>query len=220
MGKFCSGATSRSSSQPNSISSSISRLPRRARRSRNRSSYVPTRRPITVCFAALHESSCGTPAQGAAVLGFVGASYYFSTVDTRENQAFVKDWEASYKGKPIWQGVSGYVMGQVLDAALKHTGGRLSDKAALHAAIKGVKLTTPAGSFRIQREERADSAALHIAGSRREWRHPAGRAGDHCGVRPGGETAGASARPCAAEVKQSHDRRALSPSWPGLSGLS
>jgi branched-chain amino acid transport system substrate-binding protein len=88
------------------------------------------------------------PAQGAAALGFVGASYYFSTIDTRENQAFVKDWEAAYKRKPIWQGVSGYVMGQVLDAALKQTGGRLSGKAALHAAIKGVKLTTPAGSFR------------------------------------------------------------------------
>jgi branched-chain amino acid transport system substrate-binding protein len=86
------------------------------------------------------------PAQGAAALGFVGASYYFSTVDTPENKAFVKDWEAAYKAKPIWQGVSGYVMGQVLDAALKE--GKLADKAAFLAAMKAVKLTTPAGSFR------------------------------------------------------------------------
>jgi branched-chain amino acid transport system substrate-binding protein len=88
------------------------------------------------------------PAEGAAALGFVGASYYFSTIDTPENKAFVKEWEAAYKGKPIWQGVSGYVMGQVLDAALKQTAGKLSDKAAFLAAIKSVKLTTPAGSFR------------------------------------------------------------------------
>jgi branched-chain amino acid transport system substrate-binding protein len=88
------------------------------------------------------------PAQGAAALGFVGASYYFSTVDTPENRAFVKDWEAAYKGKPIWQGVSGYVMGQVLGAALKETNGELTDKAALHAAVKGIQLTTPAGRFR------------------------------------------------------------------------
>jgi branched-chain amino acid transport system substrate-binding protein len=88
------------------------------------------------------------PAQGTAALGFVGASYYFSTIDTRENQAFVKDWEAAYKAKPTWQGVSGYVMGQVLDAALKQADGKLADKAALLAAMKGVKLTTPAGPFR------------------------------------------------------------------------
>src|SRR6516162_3511528 len=88
------------------------------------------------------------PAQGTAALGFVGASYYFSTVDTPENHAFVKDWEAAYKGKPTWQGVSGYVMGQVLGAALKQTNGKLTDKAALHAAVKGAQLTTPAGRFR------------------------------------------------------------------------
>lgn len=88
------------------------------------------------------------PAEGPAALGFVGASYYFSTIDTPENRAFVKEWEAAYKAKPIWQGVSGYVMGQVLDAALKKTAGKLSDKTAFLAAIKSVKLTTPAGSFR------------------------------------------------------------------------
>ena len=88
------------------------------------------------------------PAQGKAALGFVGASYYFSTIDTPENRAFVKEWEAAYKAKPIWQGVSGYVMGQVLDAALGQSAGKLSDKSALFAAMKRVKLTTPAGAFR------------------------------------------------------------------------
>jgi len=127
------------------------------------------------------------PAQGAAALGFVGASYYFSTVDTPENHAFVKDWEAAYKGKPTWQGVSGYVMGQVLGAALKQTNGKLTDKAALHAAVKG-------------REERAHPAALHIAGARGQRRHPAGGAGDHCRIPSGGATAGASGRAGAAEV--------------------
>jgi hypothetical protein len=44
--------------------------------------------------------------------------------------------------------VSGYVMAQVLDAALRKTAGKLSDKPALLAAMKQVKLTTPAGTFR------------------------------------------------------------------------
>jgi branched-chain amino acid transport system substrate-binding protein len=37
------------------------------------------------------------PAEGKVALGFVGASYYFSTIDTPENMAFVKEWEAAYK---------------------------------------------------------------------------------------------------------------------------
>jgi len=95
------------------------------------------------------------PAQGAAALGFVGASFYFSTIDTPENHAFVADWQATYKGKPIWQGVSGYVMGQVLDAALKQTSGKLSDKPSLLTAMKAVKLTTPAGPFRFNERNEA-----------------------------------------------------------------
>jgi len=39
-------------------------------------------------------------------------------------------------------------MGQILGAALKQTNGKLTDKAALHAAVKGAQLTTPAGRFR------------------------------------------------------------------------
>lgn len=88
------------------------------------------------------------PAEGKAALGFVGATFYVSTIATPANAAFVQEWQASYKGKPIWQGVSGYIMGQVLDTAIAKAGGSFADKAALLAAIKSVKLTTPAGSFR------------------------------------------------------------------------
>src|SRR5262249_14118721 len=85
------------------------------------------------------------PAQGKAALGFVGASYYFSTIDTPENRSFVKEWEAAYNATPIWQGGSGYAMGQVLDAALEQSAG---NKSVLFAAMRQVKLTTPAGAFR------------------------------------------------------------------------
>src|SRR5262249_53952937 len=88
------------------------------------------------------------PAQGKAALGFVGASYYFSRIDPPENRAFEKEGEDAYKAKPFWQGVRGYVMGQVLDAPLGQSGGKLADKPALFGAMKQVKLTTPAGAFR------------------------------------------------------------------------
>jgi hypothetical protein len=40
------------------------------------------------------------------------------------------------------------MMGQILDTALKQTAGKLSVKPTFFAAIRGVKLTTHAGSFR------------------------------------------------------------------------
>jgi len=88
------------------------------------------------------------PAQGKAALGFTGAGFYFSTLDTPENKQFVADYKAAYNQNPAWFGAGGYIAAQALDAALKATGGKSDDKEALVAAIKAVKLTTPAGPFR------------------------------------------------------------------------
>src|SRR5262249_11373081 len=52
----------------------------------------------------------------------------------------------------------------------------------------------------LQREKRADPAALYIAGARGERCHPAGRARHDPGIHSGAETAAASARPRSAEV--------------------
>src|SRR5262249_59336857 len=52
------------------------------------------------------------PAQGKAALGFVGASDYFSTIDTSENRAFVKEWADAYKAKRLSQGARAYQTGE------------------------------------------------------------------------------------------------------------
>jgi branched-chain amino acid transport system substrate-binding protein len=88
------------------------------------------------------------PAQGKAALGFTGAGFYFSTLDTPQNKQFVADYRAAYNQNPAWFSAGGYIAGQALDAALKTTGGKADDKEALVAALKAVKLTTPAGAFR------------------------------------------------------------------------
>jgi branched-chain amino acid transport system substrate-binding protein len=87
------------------------------------------------------------PAQGKAALGFVGASFYFSTLQTPENKQFVADYRAAYNQNPAWFAAGGYIAAQVLDQALQKIS-NLDDRDAVVAAIKAVKLTTPAGSFR------------------------------------------------------------------------
>jgi branched-chain amino acid transport system substrate-binding protein len=87
------------------------------------------------------------PAQGKAALGFVGASFYFSTLQTPENKQFVSDYRAAYNQNPAWFSAGGYIAAQVLDQALQKVS-NVEDKDAIVGAIKAVKLTTPAGPFR------------------------------------------------------------------------
>jgi branched-chain amino acid transport system substrate-binding protein len=90
------------------------------------------------------------PAEGKAAIGFTGAATYFSTIDTPENKAFVKEWEAMFPPgqRPSWPGMGGYVAAAVLDQALTKTGGNVKDTEALLTAIRNAKITTPGGPFR------------------------------------------------------------------------
>jgi branched-chain amino acid transport system substrate-binding protein len=87
------------------------------------------------------------PAQGKAAIGFVGASFYFSTLQTAENKQFVADYRAAYNQNPAWFSAGGYIAAQVLDQALQKLP-NLEDRDAIVAAIKAVTLTSPAGPFR------------------------------------------------------------------------
>lgn len=90
------------------------------------------------------------PAEGKAALGFIGASSYFSTIDTAANKAYLKDWAAAYPtlGKPTWISLGGYIAASVLDAAIAKVGGKVADREPLLQAIKATRTTTPAGGFR------------------------------------------------------------------------
>ena len=89
-------------------------------------------------------------AEGEAATGFIGASFYFSTIDTPENKALMKEWGAGYQGqeKPSWQTLGGIIAAQVLDGAIGKIKGNIADKDALLKAIAETRMTTPAGSFR------------------------------------------------------------------------
>ena len=89
------------------------------------------------------------PAEGKAAIGFVGPATYFSTIDTPENKAFVKEWESMFppEQRPSWPGMGGYIAAAVLDQALTKTGGKTSDTEALLAAFRDAHITTPGGPF-------------------------------------------------------------------------
>jgi branched-chain amino acid transport system substrate-binding protein len=90
------------------------------------------------------------PTEGASALGFIGASQYFSTIDTPENRAFLKEWNAAHASapeKPSWLTLSGWIAAATLDHAIGAVQGDLSDKEAFLKAIKETRLSTPAGPF-------------------------------------------------------------------------
>ena len=85
------------------------------------------------------------PAEGKAALGFVGAGFYFSTIDTPESKAFVSAYNKAYHSDPAWFSVCGYDTAMAIDAALTATHGDSADRDALIAAAERVQLKTPAG---------------------------------------------------------------------------
>ena len=87
------------------------------------------------------------PAQGKAALGFTGAGFYFSTIDSPVNRQFVADYQAAYKQNPAWFSAGGYIAAQAIDAALMRTGGKVDDREAMVTALRSVRLVTPAGNF-------------------------------------------------------------------------
>lgn len=88
------------------------------------------------------------PALGDSAEGFVGVSFYYTTIDTPENKAFVQNYAKKYGGKPNWFAAGSYISALVIDAAAKKVGGVVKERDAFIQALKAVRLTTPAGSFR------------------------------------------------------------------------
>jgi branched-chain amino acid transport system substrate-binding protein len=89
-------------------------------------------------------------AEGKAAEGFIGASFYFSTIDTPENKELMKEWGNGYQGqeKPSWQTLGGIIAAQVLDSAIGRLKGNIMDKEKLLKAVADTRMTTPSGSFR------------------------------------------------------------------------
>jgi branched-chain amino acid transport system substrate-binding protein len=88
------------------------------------------------------------PAQQDAAIGFFGGANWAPTADNPANKAFVAAFEKEYGYVPGSYAMQAWDAAQVIDAALKTTGGKTSDKAALTAAIKKAEIKSPRGPFK------------------------------------------------------------------------
>jgi branched-chain amino acid transport system substrate-binding protein len=82
---------------------------------------------------------------GDEALGIVTACWYSADLDNKENKAFAPAFRKQFKYDPGYYAGGTYVAGEVLEAALKATGGKAEDKKALMAAIKSGDVATIRG---------------------------------------------------------------------------
>jgi branched-chain amino acid transport system substrate-binding protein len=88
------------------------------------------------------------PAQQDAALGFFGGANWAPNLDNAQNKAFVAAYEKEYGHVPGSYAFQAYDAGQLIDAALKATGGKTDDKNAMRAALMKADFKSLRGAFR------------------------------------------------------------------------
>jgi branched-chain amino acid transport system substrate-binding protein len=82
---------------------------------------------------------------GDEALGILTTSWYSAELDNKSNKVFAPAFRKQFKYDPGYYAGGTYVAGQVLEAALKTTGGKAEDKKALMTAIRSDNVDTIRG---------------------------------------------------------------------------
>src|ERR1700741_4016153 len=88
------------------------------------------------------------PAQQDAALGFFGGSNWAPNLDNPENKKFVDEYVKEYNAVPASYAFQAYDAAQLIDSALKQTGGKTDNKDALRAALMKADFKSPRGKFK------------------------------------------------------------------------
>jgi branched-chain amino acid transport system substrate-binding protein len=88
------------------------------------------------------------PAQQDAALGFFGGANWAPDLDNPQNKAFVDAYLKEYNAVPGSYAFQAYDAALLIDSALKATGGKTSDKAALRTEMAKANFTSLRGKFR------------------------------------------------------------------------
>src|SRR4051812_15956654 len=88
------------------------------------------------------------PAQQDAALGFYSAASWAPNMPNPQNQRFVRDFEASFNYVPATYAAQSYDAANLLDSAIRKTGGKLADKAAMRTAIEAADFQSVRGPFK------------------------------------------------------------------------
>ena len=94
------------------------------------------------------------PAQGEAALGSVAITHYLESLDNPVNRHFLAAYAREY-GEPArsYYPALGYTIVQILEEALKRTGGKTAPAEALVAAMRQADFESPQGRFRFDPEK-------------------------------------------------------------------
>lgn len=87
-------------------------------------------------------------AVGPAMEGAFNTSHWYREMDNTVNKRFVADFQQDFNRLPTLYASQGYDAALLIDAAVKATGGKLDDKAALRKALETVKAPTTRGEYR------------------------------------------------------------------------
>jgi branched-chain amino acid transport system substrate-binding protein len=94
------------------------------------------------------------PAQGDAALGSLAITHYLEDFTNAANKRFVAAYTAEYKEPPLgYYPALGYTLVQILEEAMKKTGGK-GGRAGLLDAMKRVDFDSPQGRFRFDPAKR------------------------------------------------------------------
>jgi branched-chain amino acid transport system substrate-binding protein len=88
------------------------------------------------------------PAQQDAAVGIFGGTTWAPNMDNPANKAFVAAFEKEFGYVPGSYAMQAYDAAQLIDSALKATGGKTDNKDALRAALKKADFKSPRGAFR------------------------------------------------------------------------
>jgi len=89
------------------------------------------------------------PALKDTALGVLSGTFWGPDFDNPVSQKFVADFRAKYKRIPSQYAAQAYDAALLLDSALKKTGGKIADKAALRAALRQADFKSLRGDFKI-----------------------------------------------------------------------
>jgi branched-chain amino acid transport system substrate-binding protein len=102
-------------------------------------------RLITSGFAADEDI---IPAVGEPMLGTFNSSHWAHDMDNAANKKFVADFEKEYKRIPSLYASQGYDAAMLMDAAVRDSKGKLTDKAVVRKALEAAKFNSVRGKFK------------------------------------------------------------------------
>ena len=88
------------------------------------------------------------PAQQDAALGFFGGANWAPNLDNPQNKKFVDEYVKEYNAVPASYAFQAYDAAQLIDSALKATGGKTDNKDALRAALMKADFKSLRGKFK------------------------------------------------------------------------